>query len=564
MASEYYDLGSHHWPVTTSSPEAQVWFDRGMGWVWGFNPEAATACFRRVVELDPSCAMGHWGIAYVLGPTYNHRWDQFSPVELKRAVAAAHAAVVEANRLAADASPLERAVVKALKSRYPEPVPSDDLIGWSVAYSDAMREVWRDYRDNMDIVGLFAESLMVIRPRELWDQQANEPIEGAPTLEILDVLEEALRTPEGREHPAVLHLYIHLLEVSPYIERTVPSADRLRTLAPDAGHLLHMPTHIDAMVGDYVNLVNSNLAAVAADRKYTEREGGMNFYTLSRVHNLHFVVYGAMMLGQETLALEAAEELAAACSDELLRVEVPPMAYWLEGNLPMKLHALIRFGRWNEIIETPLPSDPELYQVTTAVTHYAQGIAYAALGRVEEAEESRRAFQAAAAKVGPERNVWGVPCQDLLAVSAEMLNGEIEYRKGNYDEAFAHLRQSVALDDDLPQKEPWGQTQPPRHALGALLLEQNRIEEAETVYREDLGYDDRVLRVNQRPNNVWSLHGYHECLTRLGKTEIASIIKRQLDFAASRADVPIEASCCCRTEMYPVGDACCHHEKAAD
>lgn len=564
MTSEYYDLGSHSWPITTSSAEAQLWFDRGMGWLWGFNPEAATACFHRVIEIDPNCAMGHWGIAYELGPTYNKPWRNFVPVELNRAVAGAHAAVNEANRLAANASPLEQAVVKALRARYPSPEPAEDLIAWSVAYSDAMREVWREYRDNMDVVGLFAESLMVIRPRELWDQQANEPLEGAPTLEILDVLEAALKTPEGREHPAVLHLYIHLLEVSPYVERTVPSADRLRTLAPDAGHLLHMPTHIDAMVGDYVNLVNSNLAAVAADRKYTEREGGFNFYTLSRVHNLHFVVYGAMMLGQETLALQAADELAAACSDELLRVEVPPMAYWLEGNVPMKMHALIRFGRWQDIIDTPLPADPDIYQATTAVTLYAKGIAHAALGQVEEAEECRQQFREAAARVVPERQVWGVPCQDLLGVASAMLDGEIEYRKGNYDEAYANLRRSVALDDDLPMKEPWGQTQPPRHALGALLLEQGRVEEAEAVYREDLGYDDRVLRVNQRPNNVWSLHGYHECLTRLGKSEIASIIKRQLDFAASRADVPIEASCCCRTEMYPVEDACCHAEKAAD
>jgi tetratricopeptide (TPR) repeat protein len=314
-----------------------------------------------------------------------------------------------------------------------------------------------------------------------------------------------------------------------------------------------MPTHIDVLCGDYRSVVRSNSAAIAADERFAAREGAMNFYTLYRAHDYHFKIYGAMFLGQSETALEAADQLAAALPEELLRVEVPPMADWLEGFVPMKLHALIRFGHWQEIIDTPLPDDAALYSATTAMTHYAKGVAFAATGRLDEAEDQRLLFAAAVARVPDSRTVFNNTCLDILAVASAMLDGELDYRAGKVDTAFAHLRRAIELDDGLPYDEPWGWMQPVRHAYGALLLEQGRVAEAEAVYRADLGLDDTLPRANQHPGNVWSLHGYHECLVRLGKTEQARIIRQQLDLAAAQADVPINASCACRLGVHAHG-----------
>jgi tetratricopeptide (TPR) repeat protein len=387
---------------------------------------------------------------------------------------------------------------------------------------------------------------MNLTPWALWDQATGEPAAGAAAAEAKEVLERALACDAGRAHPGVLHMYIHLMEMSARPEDALRAGDLLRDLVPDAGHLRHMPTHIDVLCGDYRRVVSSNTAAIAADQKFLAREGAMNFYTLYRAHNYHFKIYGAMFLGQAQAALEAADQLAAAIPEDLLRVEVPPMADWLEGFVPMKMHALIRFGRWQDIIDAPLPADPGLYRVTTAMMHYAKGVAYAATRRIQEAEQQRGQFADAALRVPESRTIFNNTCRDILGVAAAMLDGELEFRKGNHDEAFAHLRRSVELDDGLPYDEPWGWMQPARHAYGALLLEQERVEEAEAVYRADLGLDHTLARACQHPGNVWSLHGYHECLMRLGKHELAGVIEQQLKVSAAHADVPISSSCFCR------------------
>jgi tetratricopeptide (TPR) repeat protein len=272
----------------------------------------------------------------------------------------------------------------------------------------------------------------------------------------------------------------------------------------------------------------------------------MNFYTLYRAHDYHFKIYGAMFLGQSQTALRTADQLAAAIPEDLLRVVVPPMADWLEGFVPMKMHVLIRFGHWQDIIDAPLPADPELYCVTTAMMHYAKGMAYAATGRTAAAGEHRAQFAAAVERVPGSRTVFNNTCTDILQVAGAMLDGELAYRQGGCAGAFAHLRRAIELDDSLPYDEPWAWMQPARHAYGALLLEQDRVQEAEAVYRADLGLDDTLARSCQHPGNVWSLHGYHECLTRLGKPELAGIISQQLKIAAAYADVPISSSCYCR------------------
>jgi tetratricopeptide (TPR) repeat protein len=286
--------------------------------------------------------------------------------------------------------------------------------------------------------------------------------------------------------------------------------------------------------------------AVVADERFLAERGAMNFYTLYRSHDYHFVIYGAMFSGQSQVALETAARLEASIPEELLRVESPPMADWLEGFLAMRVHALIRFGRWDDILALPLPSDPELYSVTTAMTHYARGIARAVTGDIPEAEAERELFRAAYARVPESRTIFNNTCQDILAIAGAMLDGELEYRKGNVEQAFAHLRRSIELDDGLPYDEPWGWMQPTRHAYGALLLEQGRVDEAAAVYRADLGLDDTLPRALQHPGNVWSLHGYQECLALLGRVEEAKIIEQQLKLASAVADVPITASCFCR------------------
>jgi tetratricopeptide (TPR) repeat protein len=544
--SGYFDLGRYGRQITTSSVGAQVWFTRGLVWAYSFNHEEAAWCFEQAIEADPDCALAHWGLAYALGPNYNKPWEAFDSADLSSAVSRAFAASQAAASLASGASPVERALVHALTFRYLSAEPAEDGAAWNVGYADAMRSVYRSFPGDLDVAALFADALMNLTPWALWDTATGEPADRSGTVEAKAVLERALSRPDGRDHPGILHFYIHLMEMSARPEDALQAAELLRDLVPDAGHLRHMPTHLDVLCGDYRRVVSGNDAAIAADEKFVARRGAMNFYTLYRAHNYHFKIYGAMFLGQARTALEAADQLAAAIPAELLRVEVPPMADWLEGFVPMKMHALIRFGRWQDIIAAPLPGDPELYCVTTAMTHYAKGIAYAAAGRLGDAHEQRGLFAKAVGRVPQSRTVFNNTCQDILQVAEAMLDGEVEYRTGNYEAAFGRLRRAVELDDGLPYDEPWGWMQPARHALGALLLEQGRVDEAEAVYRADLGIDDTLARACQHPGNVWSLHGYHECLTRLGKPEQASIIGQQLKIAAAHADMPVSSSCYCR------------------
>lgn len=529
-------------------------------WTYAFHHEEAVACFEAAAEADPDCAMAHWGIAYALGPNYNKPWEAFDAEELTRTVDRTHAAVELAHQKAAPATPVERALIGALRARYPQARAVDDCSVWNPPYAESMRAVQALAPHDLDVAALYADALMNLTPWQLWDLRTGRPAEGARTLEAKEVLERALAAEGGREHPGVLHLYVHLMEMSATPEAALAVADRLRGLVPDAGHLLHMPSHLEVLCGDYRRVVSDNTAAVAADEKYRARAGAMNFYTLYRSHNYHFKIYGAMFLGQYAVALDTAERLEASVPEELLRVESPPMADWLEGFLAMRVHVLIRFGRWADILRLPLPADPRLYCVTTAMLHYARGVALSATGEIEGAEAERGLFREAVARVPESRTLFNNTCADILAIASAMLDGELEYRKGDHAAAFAALERSIALDDSLPYDEPWGWMQPTRHAYGALLLEQGRVDEAEAVYRADLGLDDTLPRALQHPGNVWALHGYHECLVRLGRAGEARIVAQQLKLASALADVPVEASCFCRLGPEPAtgaADGCC-------
>jgi tetratricopeptide (TPR) repeat protein len=545
----YYDLGSYHRPIETPSPQAQVWVDRGIVWAYAFNHDEAIKCFERALDLDPDLAIARWGVAYSIGPNYNKAWEAFDPVDMAASLARAR---MELGLAASGrASAVEHGLIEALLARFPTDDPNDvdALQAGHAAYADAMVALADAYPDDVDVQALAADALVNITAWALWDITTGEPAPGSRVMEAKRILEDALATPAGREHPMILHLYLHTMEMSATPQDALPAADLLRTLVPDAGHLVHMPSHIDVLCGNYRDSVVSNLSAVQVDRRFVEREGPLNFYSLYRAHNLHFVVYSAMFEGSSAIAMEAADELSAQLTPELLAIESPPMADWLEAFVPLRIHVLVRFGRWDELIAQPLPEDVDLYCSTAATIHYGRGVAHAAKGQLPQAHAERDAFTQAYARIPDTRYLFNNTALDILAIAGEMLDGEIDYREGRFDDAFAHLRRAIALDDSLPYDEPWGWMQPTRHAYGALLLEQGRVDEAAKVYAADLGLDPTLARPCQHPGNVWSLHGYHECLQRLGRTDEAAIIGQQLDLLRARADVPIRASCACRLDV---------------
>jgi tetratricopeptide (TPR) repeat protein len=545
----YYDLGTYSRPITTKSAEAQVWFDRGLNWVFGFNHAEAIKCFGKALEHDPKCAMAQWGISYAAGPNYNLPWHLYDPAGKAAALAAAYDAMKAALALVEGTTPVEQALIKALPVRYPQREPIEDQSDWDKAFTREMRKLYKTFNGDLDVACVFVESIMNETPWKMWDLTTGGVAEDAGTQEAMEVLEGLFaNTPASWDHPGLLHLYVHLMEMSPFPQRALRAGDRLRELMPDSGHLIHMPTHIDVLCGHYRDVVVYNQKAVSVDRKYLAREGAMNVYALYRTHNHHFVIYGAMFMGQYTPAMAAAQELIDTTPEELLRVPSPPMADFIEGYLPMKQHVMVRFGKWREIIAQELPKDRDLYCSTTAMMLYAKGVAHSVLGEIPQAEQARTAFRAAKERVPKTRRVHNNRVIDLLAIADEMLTGELEYRRGNFDVGFAHLRRAVELDDALPYDEPWGWMQPTRHALGALLLERGKLEEAEAVYRSDLGFDGKLSRACQHPENVWSLHGLHECLSRRGDKVEAPLIKARLDLALARAEVPIRASCLCRRE----------------
>jgi tetratricopeptide (TPR) repeat protein len=548
----YYDLGSYHRPIETASPQAQVWFDRGMVWAYAFNHDEAIKCFERALDLDSDLAIARWGVAYSIGPNYNKAWEAVDPVDMAASLARARMELGLAAK--GRASAVEHGLIEALLARFPTDDPNDvDVLqAGHAAYADAMVALAEAYPDDVDVQALAADALVNITAWALWDITAGEPAPGSRVVEAKRILDEALATPAGREHPMILHLYLHTMEMSATPQDALPAADLLRNLVPDAGHLVHMPSHIDVLCGNYRDSVVSNLSAVQVDRRFVDREGPLNFYSLYRAHNLHFVVYSAMFEGSSAIALQAADELSAQLTPELLAIESPPMADWLEAFAPLRIHVLVRFGRWDDLIAQPLPEDVDLYCCTATTIHYGRGVAHAAKGQLPQAHAERHAFAQAYARIPDSRYLFNNTARDILAVASEMLDGEIDYREGQFDDAFAHLRRAIELDDSLPYDEPWGWMQPTRHAYGALLLEQGRVDAAAEVYAADLGLDPTLARPCQHPGNVWSLHGYHECLQRLGRTEEAAIIGQQLDLLRARADVPILASCACRLDVADV------------
>jgi tetratricopeptide (TPR) repeat protein len=291
-----------------------------------------------------------------------------------------------------------------------------------------------------------------------------------------------------------------------------------------------MPSHLDILVGDYRRAIESNADACYADEKYLAKHGGNNFYSFYRMHNYHSLIYAAMFAGQSRVALDTVDRMEASLPVSLLRIESPPMADWLENFVSVRVHVLVRFGRWKDLIALEMPADKSLHCVTTAMMHYGKGVAYAATGDIKNAQEERDSLGEAVERIPSSRICGDFPNKSsvVLRVGVAMLEGELEYRKGNYDVAFKHFETAIARDDRLVYAEPWPWMQPTRHAYAALLMEQGRVNDATAAYKADLGFDDSLPRARQHPNNVWALHGYHECLLKLGKKDEAGIVAQQL------------------------------------
>ncbi|PON18965.1 hypothetical protein C2W62_05305 [Candidatus Entotheonella serta] len=547
----YFDLGRYSRLITTRSPEAQTWFDRGLIWCYGFHRTEALRCFQRVVEWDPDCAMGYWGLAYAIGPYYNISWPQMAPSARAKALVQTYEYARQAQRLAAHGTSVEQALCHAFTIRYAAPQVDDDALfaQWDDDYAQAMRDVYAQFPHDYDVNALTSEALMCRTPWQLWDLENRLPAKGADTAEAVAILETAMqRTIELGDvpHPGILHFYIHCMEMSPEPERALVASNILQTLAPDSGHLTHMPSHIYIQCGQYEQAIEANLQASTADAKYLEIDSALGVFTVSRLHNLHFQVYGALFSGQYEIALRAANLILDAVTPEAMRHEHQFLVNRLEGLYGTKAHVLIRFGKWQEILDEPLPENPDLFCVTTARWHFAKGIAHAVLGNIDQAIEQQKLFREAWANLPEDRVIYHNESRDIMAVAEAMLAGELEYRRENYDEAFSHLRRSVDLYDNLNYSEPWAWMQPPRHALGALLLEQGQVGEAAQVYRADLGLDDTLVRPSQHLDNVWSLHGYAECCRRLGHADEAADIEARLERAQAVTDVTINASCFCR------------------
>ncbi|KAL4885954.1 hypothetical protein BJY04DRAFT_214147 [Aspergillus karnatakaensis] len=550
----YFSLGSFGRTITTTSPESQIWFNRALTWTYCFNHDEAITCYRQAIAHDADCAIAYWGVSFCSGSNYNKTWALFDERDKVNAIRQCYIYSQEALKRALDPainiSEWEKHLIQALAIRYPDANPTRDLAGCSLAYADAMRAMFNHFQPtsttDFDLITLTADALMNTTPRKLYDASTGLPIASSPVFEVKSLLESALSTPGVESHPGPAHMYIHLMEMSSTPEAALPAAEMIRNIFPDTGHTFHMPAHIDVLVGDYRRAVEYNYKATLADDRYFELRGGLTFYSYYRLHDYHSLIYAAMLAGNSKAALDATSRMEKTITEEILRVETPALANWMEFFLAVRVHVYIRFGMWEDLLALPQPEDKELYCVTNVMRVYGKGIAYAATSRVEEADRERELFHEAAKLVPDTRLDFPNKITDILHVASAMLDGEIEYRRSNYDVAFRRLRDAIELEDSLPFAEPWGWMLPARHAYAALSLEQGNVEAAANAYAEDLGLVATPKRAHQHPNNVWALHGYFECLGILGRVGEQNIIGKQLVLTMVEADVEITSSCFCR------------------
>ena len=520
----YEGLGSYSRKITTDSPEAQRYFDQGLAFLHGFNHRAATRAFQQAGEIDPRCAMAHWGVALACGPHINFTVVPPPAAEL------AWKELNLARKNAAYAPPVERALIHALGKRYANPQPADRS-GFDRAYAAAMREVRRKFPKDPDAGALFAEAMMDLRP---WDQWTPEGKPQPGTDEILATLDAVLKL--NPNHPLANHLYIHAVEASPNPERAIAAADRLRNLQPGLAHNVHMPSHIDIRTGRWLQAVETNAKAVQADQQYRNIFGTpRDFLNVYIAHNRHMLAYAAMMSGQRDLAIKHIRAMVAEMPADFLEEN----ALHAEGCMAMPLEVMLRFGLWNDILTEPEKYTEKMW-FTRAFHHAARAIASAAKSSTTNARNEQRIFLERSKLVPKEASVGNNGCEAILGVVTPMVEGEILVAEGQVDRGIEQLRAAIQKEDALKYDEPPGWLIPVRHSLGAVLMKQQRFAEAEQVYREDLA---------RLPDNGWSLFGLAETLRRQSKNaDEASETQAKFEKVWAKADLKITTSCLCQPQ----------------
>jgi tetratricopeptide (TPR) repeat protein len=512
IAPRLQNLGSHTFPVSTTNKDAQLFVNQGLNLAYAFNHAEARRAFREAARLDPTLAIAYWGQALVLGPNINALMETS---EEPHALELARKAV----SLKETATPREQALIDALSKRYsgdPQHRQVNDK-----AYSEAMREVHGRFPDDLDVAMLYVESVMDLRPWGYW-MRDGQPYEG--TAEIVALTEDVMK--RNPKHPGALHMYIHLMEAH-HADRAEAAADALQPLMPAAGHMVHMPGHIYQRVGRYTDAMRSNELAIAADEDYITQCRAQGLYPMGYYpHNIHFLWFAATYDGQGAKAIEAARKVAAKIPDEALKA-VPVLA----GFRVVPYLALTRFGKFDEMLKEP---EPVANPYIRGTWHYARGLSFVAKNQLASAEQELTKLNAILKDKALDGPLFSPNLmRNILSIGPEVLNGEIAAARGQYDKAVAHMERAVRLEDALVYTEPSEWHYPPRHALGAILLEAGRAAEAETVYWED-------LRRNR--DNGWALYGLAQALKAQKKTDQAAVIEARFNKAWQRADVTLTAS----------------------
>ncbi len=513
-------LGKHTRSVATSNPDAQKFFDQGLNFMFAFNHDEAIRAYSQAAKLDPACAMAYWGIALSSGVNIND--PRFPPEKEK----AAREAIERARAKSKAESPANQALIEALAKRYPDPLPKDTKL-IEKAYSSAMKEVWEKFPKDADIGALYAESLMNLRPWELWTADGKPAPETPAILAALEAVRKI-----APNHPLANHLYIHAVEASPNPEKADEAANSLRGAQPALGHMLHMPSHLDIRRGRWAEAIEANRLAIDADRKYQKSVPEQGYYRMYMAHNFHMLTFGAMMTGRSKLALDTIRNTFSDVPPGWLDVkENAPLADCFAG---LPLEVLKRFGRWDEILKEPEPR--ELFPFSRAMRHNTRGVAFAAKGQVAEARAAQEEFRTAVKKVPECAQVGNNTVADVLSIAEDVLEGEILFREKKVKDAVAMLGRAAKKGDALRYSEPPDWFVPVRHALGAVLLHDGQHEAAEKVYREDL---------RQWPENGWALYGLAVSLSEQGKKDQAAKVREQFNIGWKHADVKIYTSCYC-------------------
>jgi tetratricopeptide (TPR) repeat protein len=511
-------LGNTGRPITTSSAQAQKYFNQGLALMWAFNHDEATRSFAKSAELDPGCASCFWGVSLTVGPNYN------LPFLIAERAKVASEALAKARENASHASPVEQALITALTKRYPTALPLDPaaLRPVLIEYAEAMKAVAAQFPQDLDVQTFYAEALMNVNAWKLWDQDG-KPAPG--TAQILTILESVMaRDPQ---HAGANHYYVHAVEASPHPERAVAAAERLETLMPAAGHLVHMPAHIMQRIGRYEDAAEANRRGAAADEAYGRSTRPLDYYpVMYTAHNYQFLACSAAMEGRGAEAIAAADGSRNAVSDAMLLTM--PGADWYVAE---SYTARVRFGLWDELLAMPVPN-PKLNGLTAGFL-YGRAIALAAKGRLDEARATLGKLQKLAEETPADVPAGMNAVRDVLGVAIPIVQARIAAGERRSEDALAELRIAVAAEDHLAYNEPRDWFFPARHVLGAQLMQAGQPNEAEKVYRDDL---------QRNPDNGWALYGLSAALRAQGKAAEAATVAQQFDTAWKRADVTLTTS----------------------